>query len=327
MFYVPVVNSDNQPLMPTNQFRAERWIKSGKATPFWKKGIFCVRLNCKTEENKQDIVVGIDPGSKKEGYTIKSSAHTYLNIQADAVTWVKKLVELRKDARRRRRNRKIPYRQPRFNRAVGGLSPSTKARWQWKLRIINWLKKLFPISHIIVEDIKAKTKGQRRWDKSFSPLEVGKKWFYNQLDNLTLKEGWETKQLRDSLNLKKSKNKLSKSFDAHCVDSWVLANFVVGGHVVPDNKKILYVRPLQFHRRQLHVFAPSKGGIRKNYGGTMSMGLKRGSLVKNEKYGLCYVGGTSKGRISLHNILGERLAQNVKVTDCEFLCYNNWSTR
>ncbi len=184
--FVCVVNLDNKPLMPTTPSRARKWIKFKKATPFWKKGVFCVRLNVKTEENKQDIVVGIDPGSKKEGFTVKSKAHTFLNIQADAVTWVKDAVEQRRNARKARRYRKTPYRKPRFNKAKGGLAPSTKARWQWKLRILSWLNKLFPVSCVIVEDIKAITKGKKKWDKSFSPLEVGKKWFYSQIENLTL---------------------------------------------------------------------------------------------------------------------------------------------
>lgn len=44
-YFVPVVDKNQHPLMPTNIGRAFRWIKSGKATPFYKKGIFCVRLN------------------------------------------------------------------------------------------------------------------------------------------------------------------------------------------------------------------------------------------------------------------------------------------
>jgi len=43
--FVPVVDSALRPLMPTTPSRAKRWIKSGKATPLWKKGVFCVRLN------------------------------------------------------------------------------------------------------------------------------------------------------------------------------------------------------------------------------------------------------------------------------------------
>ncbi len=131
--------------------------------------------------------------------------------------------------------------------------------------------------------------------------------------------------MRNELGLIKSKSKLSKSFDAHCVDSWVLANSIVGGHNIPDNKKILYLKPLRFHRRQLYVFCPIEGGIVKKYGGTMSMGLKRGSLVKHKKYGLTYIGGTSKSRISLHSVVtGKRLGTHLKVEDCKFRTYNSW---
>lgn len=324
MFYVPVLSLKNKPLMPTTLLRARRWINSGKATGFWKKGVFSVRLNVKTGKETQPIALGIDPGSKKEAFTVKGSVGTYLNIQADAVNWVKSVIEVRRNARRFRRYRKTPYRQPRFNKGKGGLPPSTKARWQWKLRIISWLRKLFPISTTVVEDIKAKTMGKKRWDEYFSPLQIGKSWFYSQIPNIELKRGWETKELRDKLGLKKSKNKLSKDFSAHCVDSWVLANWYVGGHVRPDTKKILYLRPLRFNRRQLHMFNPSVGGMRRRQGGTISLGIKRGSLVKHPKYGLTYVGGTNKGRISLHNFEGKRLTRNVKVEDCKFLSYNSW---
>lgn len=331
--FVPVVDKYNNPLMPTKPSRARRWIKSNKATPFWKRGIFCVKLNVNpSNTEKQEICVGIDPGSKKEGFTVKSEHHTYLNIQADAVTWVKKKIETRRNLRRSRRYRKTPCRKNKYNRSRSPFPPSTKARWQWKIRIVNWLKKLFPIGSFVVEDIKARTwKNARKWNVMFSPLEVGKKWFYSELEklgDLELKQGYETKELREQLGLKKLKQKLSDKFEAHCVDSWVISNWYVGGHNSPDNKEILFVIPLQFNRRNLHVQNYSKGGIRKNYGGTISMGLKRGSLVKHKKHGLCYVGGTSKNRISVHNINnGKRLSQNIKPGDCKFLTYNSWRFR
>ena len=90
----------------------------------------------------------------------------------------------------------------------------------------------------------------------------------------------------------------------------------------------MLVTPLRFHRRQLHYLQPSKGGIRKHYGGTLSLGLKRGSLVKHNKYGIVYVGGTMNDRISVHSIqTGERLDQNIKTEDCKFLTYNSWRVR
>jgi hypothetical protein len=329
--FVPVVDKDQKPLMPTTPSRAKRWIRSGKATPFWKRGVFCVRLNVEPSDRKvQDIAVGVDPGSKKEGFTVKSSLHTYLNIQADAVTWVKDASKTRREMRRIRRGRKCPHRQPRANRLINctRLPPSTKARWQWKLRILNWLRKLYPISCVVVEDIKAITKqGKRRWNISFSPLEAGKKWMYSQIRQfaqLEVKQGFETKQQRDAYGLKKSGEKLSDKFEAHCVDSWVLANWWVGGHTQPDNKDLILIVPLQFHRRQLHRLQPEAGGNRKPYGGTRSLGFKRGSLVKHIKYGVTYVGGYLKDRISLHSLAdGKRLCQNARPEDCKFLTFND----
>jgi hypothetical protein len=87
---------------------------------------------------------------------------------------VKDVVKTRREMRRSRRFRKTPCRANRRNRKRGGLPPSTKARWQWKLRVIRWLAKIIPITEFVVEDIKAKTRGQRRWDVMFSPLQVAR---------------------------------------------------------------------------------------------------------------------------------------------------------
>jgi len=327
---VPVISIEGLPLMPTSPSRARRWIEKQEATPFYKKGIFCIRLNRLPSNMKtQEIAIGIDPGSKKEAFTIKSEKHTYLNIQADAVQHVKEAIETRRNMRRSRRFRKTPCRKNKFNRKHGNLSPSTKARWQWKLNIIRQLIKVFPITDIIVEDIKAITKkGKGRWNKSFSPLEVGKKYFYEEVKKygkLHFKQGYETAKLRQDAGLDKTKKKLSEVFEAHCVDSWVLANHIVGGHIKPDNTDILFVSPIRLHRRQLHMLQYAKGGIRKRYGSTNSCGLKRGSLVKHTKYGLVYVGGSMKDKISLHRIEdGKRLCQNAKRKEIKFLSYNMW---
>ena len=220
--FVPVVDSTQNPLMPTKPSRARRWIQQGKATPFWKNGVFCVRLNVDPSDTEtQEIVVGVDPGSKKEGFTVKSESHTYLNVQADAHNKVAKKIEKRRILRRGRRSRKCPNRQNRMNRLANKVRvpAGTHARWDWKLRILDWFSKMFPIHQVCVEDIKARTlKGVRKWNQSFSPLEVGKHWFYNEIRKrwhlLTL-QGWETKDIRDRLGLKKTSQKLSETFEAH----------------------------------------------------------------------------------------------------------------
>src|SRR5258708_39265086 len=104
--------------------------------------------------------------------------------------------------RRPRRTPTPPCRQPHAKRLgnTKKLPPSTKARWQWKLRLCRWLVSLYPIAGFVVEDIKAQTTGKRRWDRGFSPLEVGKQWVHAELATLAAvqtKQGWGTKQRRD----------------------------------------------------------------------------------------------------------------------------------
>jgi len=126
--FVPVLDRDQRPLMPTTPSRARRWLKSGKATAFWKGGLFCVRLNFNPSAREgQSIAVGIDPGSKREGYSVASAAHTYLNIQAEARQGVKEAEKDSTRMRRTRRYRKTPCRKPRPNRKQGALAVETAA--------------------------------------------------------------------------------------------------------------------------------------------------------------------------------------------------------
>lgn len=329
---VPVVTSDRQPFMPTSACRARKMIKNGKATPFFSKGIFCVRLNQEpATRNLQPIALGVDPGSKMEGFSVVGVKETFLNVQTDARTQVSKKVENRRELRRNRRKRKTPCRQPRSNRASlrgNRPPPSTRARWAWKLRMIKWLKRLYPISIVAVEDIAAKTlKGKRRWNRSFSPLETGKAWFYAEIKTtgllLVLRKGYETKALRDRFGLAKSRAKLSEGFDAHCVDAWVLAAEQTGA-AKPSHQAVLRVIFLNFRRRALHLQTPSPGGWRREHGGSRSLGWRRGALVKAEQYGLVYLGGSSSEGLSLHGLAtGDRLARVKKPELCRILAYNS----
>jgi hypothetical protein len=325
--FVPVVDQEHKPLMPTTPSRARRWIRSGKATGFWKGGFFCVRLNNEpSAREQQSIAVGIDPGSKREGIVMASAAHTYANIQAEARTGVKEAEKDSTRMRRARRNRKTPYRKPRQNRKQSKkkLPPSTRARWQWKLNLATFLCQIFPVSVFVVEDIKARTRqGKNRWNTSFSPLQVGKQWFYEEMGKLApvqTKQGYETKELREQLGLKKTGKKLAEVWSAHCVDAWVLAYSAVGGRKAPDNQRLVCIVPFTWHRRQLHRFQPEKGGKRKPYGGTLSQGIKRGTLVKHPKWGKATVGGTRDGKLSLHDPeTNKRLTQSARVADCKLI--------
>lgn len=328
MQYVPVLSANGKPLMPCHPARARELVRKGRAVRRFRKGFFYIQLLDRTDGVVQPVACGIDPGSKWEGFSVVSSKHTYLNIQADAVTHVKKAVETRRNLRRSRRNRKTPNRKPRLNRSRGSIPPSTKARWGWKLRIAAFIAELYPVTVFVVEDVKAETrKGERRWNVSFSPLEVGKQWFYAELARIApvvTRSGWETKQLRETFGLPKTGRKSDETFFSHAVDAWVLAASEVGGTQL-DYTGLVRMAPLRFRRRSLHLQNPSKGGVRRRHGGTVSLGLRRGTQVLHPKFGFCYVGGQMGDRLSLHAMRdGKRLTQNARREDIIALVPCSW---
>ena len=332
---VPVLNREGKVLFPCKERRARCLMAKGKAKPYWQKGIFCIKLIVEEsvkDREYPDVALGIDPGSKREGYTVATEKQVVLNITTNTPSWIKDKIETRRNLRRSRRQRKTPYRKCRSNKnsKQARLPPSTKARWNAKLRIISLLMKILPITLVNVEDISAKTKkGISGWNRSFSPLEVGKKYFYKTIEkvypqvDLILTKGFETSSRRKARGLEKSKSKLDYTWEAHNVDSHILCEMSFGQTTsIPEHKGIYKVEFIEFSRRQLHVQNFAKGGIRKQYGGTVSLGISRGSIVRYKER-LVYIGGTSKGRLSIHSVItGKRLSQNIKIGDIEVL-YNN----
>jgi hypothetical protein len=329
---IPVVDSRGVALMPCTPVKARHLLKEGKARPKRNKlGLFYIQLTYDQEARNQPLVAGIDPGAKFEGYSIVGMQDTVTNLVVEAPDHVKEAVEKRCSMRRTRRFRK--WRRPqrcdnRLNRR-NSIPPSTRSRWEAKARIIRHLLTILPLTDVVVEDVQALTRQGRgrKWNQSFSPVQVGKQHLYRLLREMGLevhlREGWQTKDLRASHGLKKTRSKSRQSFDSHAIDAWVLAAAVSGAQK-PTCTRLWYVVPARLHRRQLHRFQASKGGERKPYGGTRSLGLKRGTLVQHPTYGRCTVGGYDRKRltISLHAYrTNTRLTQGAKVRDCRVLTW------
>src|SRR6266566_1129007 len=128
---------------------------------------------------------------------------------------------------------------------------------------------------------------------------------------------------------RKSRSNEKAVIDSHAVDGWVLAACVRGARR-PTCTQLWYVVPAVLHRRQLHRLQASKGGERKPYGGTRSLGLKRGTVVRHPRYGLCTIGGydRKKQTISLHAYrTNKRLTQGAKLKDCllfTWVAFRSW---
>jgi len=332
---IPVVDTRGVALMPCTPAKARNLFKSGKARPKRNKlGLFYVQLCYEQEPNNQPLAVGVDPGSKFEGLSVVGRSETVCNLMVEAPNHVKEAIGTRRMMRRARRSRK--WRRPkRFDNRLNRkqrIPPSTRSRWEAKARIVMQLCKILPLTDAVVEDVQAVTrqgKG-RKWNAAFSPVQVGKEHLYWLLWEMGLKvhmrEGWQTKELREQYGLTKTKSKSKQSFESHAVDAWVLAASVSGAEH-PTCTRLWYVVPARLHRRHLHRLQASKGGERKPYGGTRSLGLKRGTLVKHARYGLATVGGfdRKKQTISLHeNRANKRLTQGAKVKDCRPLTWVAW---
>ena len=344
MTRVPVISKDNRPLMPTKPSRARRWIKEGKAvSKFNDLGQFYVQLTTEPSDNKtQPIAIGIDPGKLFSGIGVQSSLFTLWTAHLELPF---KRVRERMDSRRlmrhgrrgRRINRKLPFalrahRQKRFsNRRKSKLPPSIKANRQLELRVLTELSKIYPITDIYFEYIKADvdlTSGRKgaKSGKGFSAVMVGQKWMLKQLEqfgNVHTRFGWQTSNLRKHLRLEKSKNKAEQSPESHANDGIALACFQFldyvpfnranshghewKGYVKVTNAPFAVIKRPPISRRQLHLMVFSKGGKRRKYGGsTTRHGFRKGDLVSSPK-GIGYVSGDTEKQLSVSDTSWKRL--------------------
>ncbi|MEL6439132.1 MAG: RRXRR domain-containing protein [Cyanobacteria bacterium J06621_8] len=339
---VPVLNPDGSPAMPCKSSRARRMVQDGKAVGKRNKlGIYYIQLiDEPSGREKQNISLGLDPGKYYSGIGLQSSkftlftAHLFLPFKT-----VKKRRSQRRMMRRSRRGRRIDrnlpfeqraHRQKRFlNRRGNNLAPSIKANRLLEIRVIAELSKFYPIASIVYEYVKAKTLP----GCSFSPVQVGQKWAIEQLSKIApvvTKFGWQTSNLRQHLGLPKQKLNKKEAIPAtHAVDGITLAasqfvdylpfeNSQGHGHcwqgkVKISNAPFFVIRRPPISRRQLHLMIPTKGGVRRKYGGTTTRhSVRKGDYVEAEKAGIKYEGwcsGDTAKQISVSNAVWKRIGQ------------------
>jgi len=286
-------------------------------------GVFYVQLKIGAENKRQDVVLGLDTGAKFDGVTIVSRKEILQTGMLELPKGTVRRMSQRRRQRRLRRYRKCRRRSCRFNnrkRPAGWMAPSQKAKVDFRLRVVDELRRLYPVIVGVVEDVRF-NHYRKRWGKFFSTVEIGKMRLYDTLfewfGEVTLIDGTDTAKLREEYRVKKSSNKGERSIYSHAIDALVISARKAGLNVLRVYSFFVW-KGYRYPRRQLHKFQFKKGGKRRREGGSMSLGgFRKGDIVL-WKDRLARVGGYMNGRVSLHSFDVEsmRFTQKANPDEC-----------
>lgn len=151
---VYVINKNGQPLMPTeNHAKVRVLLKSGKAKVV-KKWPFTIQLLYDSTNHTQKVTLGVDSGSRHIGISATTKDKVLFEADVELRNDIVDLLSTRRELRHSRRNRKIRYRKPRFDnrkRKDAWLAPSVQQKVDSHLTMIEKVRKILPISDIVVE--------------------------------------------------------------------------------------------------------------------------------------------------------------------------------
>src|SRR3989338_8119383 len=291
-----VLSYAGKPLTPCKMSKARKLLIGGVAKPAWNKfGEFGIQMLVETREEMPKFILGVDFGTKFEGYSVVSTKDNNLNVMwllPNKKTLVKKLEE-RRQLRRARRWRNCRRRQARFdNRAKEGfIAPSQSIIVNSRLKAIKELLKCYPIKKAVIEDVKFNHR-DKKWGKNFSTVEVGKQKIYELIKKQLGKGGLKLVKGYDTFNIASEQfKKEQKGFMQR------IGNKINEDLIVVDDA----YRPT---RRRLHDTEHKKGNIREKYSTGNSKGIRKGAICESGQI----VGGT-KNNYWIRNSENKRIGR------------------
>lgn len=320
-----VLSKDGKALTPTTPTKARKLLTSGAAVKSWSKfGTFGIQLTIDSRIETPDAALGVDNGTKFEGYSVVVGVENPINVKLDLPNkkLIVKKIDERRALRQARRWRNCRRRPARFDnrRRQNWLAPSQAVIVGSRLKVIRECFRIYPINYVAFEDVRF-NHAKHRWGANFSTVEIGKTrlrdYFKSHGAVVFEYRGFETKEFREKYGYKKTRVKNADKFTAHCSDSLALAvNVIVGARVEPG--LFIVVNDIyRYVRRKLHYTQPIKGGIRTNRTNRLNSKLHRGLLIglPNGKMGrLCgeYPNGgrRGKGGYRYYNINNKRASSS-----------------
>jgi N6-L-threonylcarbamoyladenine synthase len=151
---VYIISKSGKPLMPTKNHAKVRMLLKHKKARIIRRIPFVIQLNYDTTEYTQEVTLGVDAGSKTIGLSATTKSDVLFESNVQLRNDITKLISVRAELRRSRRNRKTRYRKARFNnrrRNEDWLAPSIRQKIDTHLSVIARVYKILPIKRIVVE--------------------------------------------------------------------------------------------------------------------------------------------------------------------------------
>lgn len=153
MVYVQDINGKS--LMPTTRHGKVRRLLKDKKAVVVNLCPFTIKLMYITSDYKQEIVLGVDAGTKHVGLSATTKSKELYSSEVILRSDIVDLLSTRRELRRTRRSR-LRYRKPRFNNRIKSkkqewIAPSVKYKIDAHIRVVEKVYSILPVSHIIIE--------------------------------------------------------------------------------------------------------------------------------------------------------------------------------
>jgi len=151
---VYVLSVDGKPLMPTTSPKARRLLRENKAKVV-SRNPYAIRLLVPCRNETQQVILKIDSGYKDVGFSAGTEKSELICGEVKLRTDVVSKLNERRMYRRQKRN-KLWYRKARFDNRVaskkkGWFAPSIEQKLGTHVNLVSKIKRLLPISKVIVE--------------------------------------------------------------------------------------------------------------------------------------------------------------------------------
>ena len=152
---VYVQDIDGNPLMPTTRHGKVRRLLKAKKAIVINLCPFTIQLTYATSGYKQEVVLGVDAGTKHVGLSATTKSKELYASEVILRSDVIDLLSTRRELRMERRSR-LRYRKPRFMNRVktkkkGWIAPSVRQRIDSHIRVIKFVYSILPVSKLIIE--------------------------------------------------------------------------------------------------------------------------------------------------------------------------------